>query len=164
MRETYLPRAQAATEANDVYDIILEMAGELNCSHVMIWTDKMPDNETGLLGIIPDYEDNSAGLRVKYIFSGSPAARLSSQLRLDDKITAVEGQKLNANVDYYQTFAGTVDKEIKLDIFSSDGISRSVLITPVAPMTTTISNIATARTERAKWSTGCRTRSSPTFI
>ena len=132
IRETYLPRAQAATEPNDIYDIISEMTGELDCSHIMIWRDKPRIGETGMLGIVPDYEDNSAGLKVKYILSGSPATRLSSELRLEDKITAVEGKKLNANVDYYEAFENTVGTEIKLDIFSRDGISRSVLTTPVS--------------------------------
>lgn len=131
IREIYLPRAQAATESNDIYDIITEMTGELDCSHIIIWRDKPRTGETGMLGILPDYEDNSAGLKVKYILSGSPAARLSSELRLEDKITAVEGKKLSANVDYYEAFENTVGTEIKLDIFSRDGISRSVLITPV---------------------------------
>ena len=131
IRETYLPRVQAATEPNDIYDIITEMTGELDCSHIMIWRDKPRVGETGMLGILPDYEDNSAGLKVKYFLSGSPATRLSSELRLEDKITAVEGKKLNANVDYYEAFENAVGTEIKLDIFSRDGISRSVLITPV---------------------------------
>jgi tricorn protease len=132
IRETYLLRVQAATESNDLYDIISEMIGELDCSHIMIWRDKPKVGETGMLGILPDYDDNSAGLKVKYILSGSPATRLSSELRLEDKITAVEGKKLNANVDYYEAFENTVGTEIKLDIFSRDGISRSVLITPVS--------------------------------
>ncbi len=131
IRETYLPRVQAATEPDDIYDIIMEMTGELDCSHIMIGRDRPQVGETGMLGILPDYEDNSAGLKVKYILSGSPASRLSSELRLEDKITAIEGKKLNGNVDYYEAFENTVGKEIKLDIFSRDGISRSVLITPV---------------------------------
>ncbi len=130
VRETFLPRVQAATEVNDVYDIIREMAGELNCSHINIWHGDLLDDETGLLGIVPDYDDNSAGLKIKYVIAGSPAAKSLSRLRLDDKITAVEGRKLVTNVDYYTVFENTVGKEIKLDIFSRDGISRSVLITP----------------------------------
>jgi tricorn protease len=132
VRQTYLPRVAAVTEVNDMSDLILELSGELNCSHISIWPADSRRGETGLIGIIPDYEDNSAGLRVKYIFAGSPATRLHSKLRLDDKITAVEGWKLAANADYYQAFENSVGKEIKLDIFSRDGISRSVLITPIS--------------------------------
>jgi tricorn protease len=132
IRETYLPRVQAATEPNDIYDIISEMVGELNCSHIMIWKDIPRVGETGMLGIIPDYEDNSGGLKVKSILPGSPATRLRSELRLEDKITAVEGKKLSANIDYNEAFENTVGTEIKLDIFSRDGISRSILIRPVS--------------------------------
>jgi tricorn protease len=131
VRQNYLARALAATEPTDMADIIREMTGELNCSHIQVWKSMSSSEETGWLGVVPDYEDNSGGLRVKSILPGSPAASVSSELRPEDKITAIESVKLNSGTDFNSLLSGTVGSEVKLDIFSRDGISRSVLIRPV---------------------------------
>lgn len=132
MRELYLPRAEAATEINDLHDIIREMVGELNASHLNIWPGQVDGDETGYVGVIPDYEDNSAGLKIKAIIPQSPATKIAAQLKVDEKIMSVNGRRIIANQDYYLPFEGTVGNEVALELINRDGIARTVDVTPVS--------------------------------
>jgi tricorn protease len=132
IRESYFARAEVATELNDLHDIIREMVGELNASHLNIWPRQLQGDETGYLGVIPDYEDNSAGLKVKAVIPHSPAAAVAAMLKIDEKIMAVDGRKIITNQDYYIPFEGTAGREVTLSLINREGISRSVNVTPVS--------------------------------
>ncbi len=132
LREVYLARISACTETVDFHDLIREMLGQVNASHLNIWSAKNNQYETGLLGIIPDYEDNSADIKVLETLSDSPAARQISEIKPFDKITSIAGVPLEANANFYQPLIGTVGDELKVDLINRSGITRSVVITPIS--------------------------------
>ena len=132
LREEFLPRLQAIDEPQDFLDLMREMLGQINASHLNLWSHRAEFRETGLLGVIPDYEDNSAGLKVIEPIPGSPAARLVSEIKPFDKITAIEGFKLDADVNFYAPLAGKVGHELKIDLINRAGITRSVILSPTS--------------------------------
>jgi C-terminal processing protease CtpA/Prc len=62
----------------------------------------------------------------------SPSARLVSKLDQYDKITAINGQKVESPEKFYSLILGQFQQEIKLDLLSRNGINRSVYLTPVS--------------------------------
>ncbi len=131
IRESYAPRLQHLTELRDFQDLLREMMGQLKASHLDLWLPDSEHPETGMLGFLPDYTDNAAGMIALEIAPESPAARKSSEIRAFDKITAVEGQKLENDVDPYRPFLGTARREVRVDLINRSGISRSVTLTPL---------------------------------
>ncbi|MCK4857600.1 MAG: PD40 domain-containing protein, partial [candidate division Zixibacteria bacterium] len=128
----YRTRAATATTSRDLYDIIRQMMGELNASHLAIWPELKRGDQTGHLGIIPDYDHSGSGQIISAIVSGSPADRNVSRLKKGEKITGIENRKITGQRNYYQLLDGRTGKETRLDLINREGITRSVVITPIA--------------------------------
>lgn len=131
-REGFAPRLRQLTEIRDLHDLIREMFGQLKSSHLDLWLPESNHAETGMLGLLPDYQDNSAGLIALEIPDDSPTATALSQIRQYDKITAVAGQKLAGEFDPYRPFLGTVGREVRVDLINRTGITRSVNLVPLS--------------------------------
>lgn len=132
IRDRYRDRIAVVTNERDFYDIIREMLGELNASHCNIWAPAASSPENGWLGVIPDYRDNSAGVRVDKVLPQSPSSRLVSRIEKTDKITSVNGDKLQSSEDIYALLLGQAQREVKLEVMSRNGITRPVYLTPVS--------------------------------
>ncbi|MCC6962698.1 MAG: PD40 domain-containing protein [candidate division Zixibacteria bacterium] len=132
VRESFAPRLQHLTEIRDLHDLIHEMFGQLKSSHLDLWLPETDHAETGMLGLLPDYQDNSAGLIALEIPDDSPAATARSQIRQYDKITAVENLKLAGEFDPFRPFLGTVGREVRIDLINRTGITRSVNLVPLS--------------------------------
>lgn len=133
MREIYAPRVESVSELIDFQDLIREMLGELNASHLNIWSRSGAVRETGILGIVPEYGEESDGWKVAKIIPDSPAARRISEIKPFDKITAVDGVKLDARMNCYMPLNGKVDREIRIDIVNRAGLSRMIALPPISP-------------------------------
>jgi C-terminal processing protease CtpA/Prc len=131
LSEQYLPRVQSAIEDADFQDIIREMLGELNASHLNIWSGQTLKDETGFLGFIPDYEDNSVGMKIRAIIPNTPAGSAAAKLKGDEKILAIDGEQIAAGQDYYQFLENTAGKELGIDLISREGINRSIGLVPI---------------------------------
>ena len=135
LREIYGARVDAHSQLIDFYDLVREMLGQVNASHLNIWPGHREIRETGMIGVIPDYEDNSAGIKVIDVLPDSPAARKISEIKAFDKITAVDGFKLESGINFFEPFAGTVGREIKVELINRGGITRSVFLSPLSVST-----------------------------
>ncbi len=130
-RNRFSARVASVTNDHDFYDIVREMLGELNASHCNIWPAASTFPENGWIGVVPDFQDNSPGVTVADVVPHSPSSRLISKVDKHDKITAVNGTKLESSEDIYSHLLGQAQQEVKLDLISRNGISRSVYLTPV---------------------------------
>lgn len=133
LKDGFAPRLKSISEDRDFYDLLREMLGQLNASHVNVWPRSDNPPQTGMLGILPDYQDDASGMIALEILPGSPAARSISDIREFDKITAVNGVKLESRVDPFRPFYGTVGREVRIDLINRSGLTRSVALTPLAP-------------------------------
>ncbi len=132
LQEIYRPQVAARSELVDFHDLVREMLGQINASHLNIWPNQSNLRETGMIGVFPDYEDNAAGVIVLETLPDSPAARKISEIRAFDKITAIDGVKLESTTNYFAPLEGVTDQEVKVDLINRGGITRSVYLTPVS--------------------------------
>ncbi len=132
VRDAYAARIDSYSELVDFHDLLREMLGQVNASHLNIWPNHREDRETGMIGVLPDYEDNSAGVIVLEILPDSPGARKISQIEPLDKITAIGGTKLETAVNYFAPLESTSGHEVKIDLINRGGITRSVFLNPVS--------------------------------
>jgi tricorn protease len=132
MVEQYRPRVELAATDRDWLDAIREFLGEFNSSHLNIWPRRETGVQTGWLGLIPDYERSSGGLRIERIIPGTPAAHPLAKLEEDEKITAIDNVPLKSKMCYYEPLENTVDKRIRIDLIDRDGMTRWVTLSPIS--------------------------------
>lgn len=132
VREAYSSRIESYSEVNDFHDLLREMLGQINASHLNIWPNHRGTRETGMIGVLPDYEDNSAGVIVLEVLPESPAARKISQIQPLDKITAIGGTRLETASNYFAPLMGASGQEVKIDLINRGGITRSVFLNPLS--------------------------------
>ncbi len=133
LKAEYKPVALSASTIQDFRVIFNEMLGQLNASHMGLRGSSTPENlqreQTGLLGI--EVEGVSKGVKVTTVVPGTPADRKSSRLNVGDIITAVNGQSIG-NQNFYSLTNGMSGEKIWLNVTSSDGKTREVIIRPTS--------------------------------
>ncbi|MAW61667.1 MAG: hypothetical protein CMJ94_12670 [Planctomycetes bacterium] len=136
--ERWEPVLLAASTPEDFEDLMNWLLGELNASHMgfrgagELEAAEIDATRTGVLGVLWDESFAGPGRRVAEVIADMPAARLHSRLEAGDVITAVDGQLVDANSNWDRMMAGTSGQEIVLDVTSSAGESREVVIRPAS--------------------------------
>ena len=132
VRQNYVARIDGISEYQDFLDLTRELLGQLNASHLNIWPPPSASRETGLLGIIPDYQDNGGGMIAAQVLADSPAARKASEIKVYDKIIGINGVKVESSDDPYRFLAGTIDQETRIDLINRSGLTRAIALTPIS--------------------------------
>ncbi len=131
LKDTYYPRALAASTTQDFRDVFNEMLGQLDASHMGL---RGPDREetqqdrTGLLGV--EVVPHPKGVRVTHVVPGTPADRTRSKLNVGDVITAVDGVPVTAGTSFYALLVDKADTRVVLDVTDARGQARTVIIRP----------------------------------
>ncbi|NOZ14062.1 MAG: peptidase S41 [Acidobacteria bacterium] len=134
VKAKYEPMAKKAASRDDFYDVIREMIGELNGSHLGIYPPRGQHRRmTGEPGIIKDYSYTGNGIRVKKVLNGSPASFEKSRLFAGDIIESVNGSPVSEKNNFYAPLFDTVGQRILLKIKGKEGKLREVAITPASP-------------------------------
>lgn len=132
LREQYEPLALSASTIQDFRVVFNEMLGQLNASHMGLRGSNVPESvqreRTGLLGI--ETRPTAQGLEITRVVMGTPADRSRSQLRIGDRITAINGTPITLQDNFYRHLEGTAGQEILLQVVSHDGAMREVIIRP----------------------------------
>ena len=137
LREKYEPRAMAASTTQDFRDMVNEMLGQLDASHMGLYgsdPEETQRDRTGLLGVevAPDEE----GYRITYILPEGPADRTDSQLRVGEQITAINGEPLSTSDNFYDALQGTAGERTLLMVVDAEGNEREVVIRPERSLST----------------------------
>jgi tricorn protease len=133
LHDKYKPRAVAASTSNDFRDMFNLMLGELNSSHMgFVPADRTETQKdaTGLIGA--ELMPVEGGMKVVRIIPGAPANRTGSTLREGDVITAVNGEAIKENENFYSYLNGTVNEKLLLTVKNVNGTSREVVLRPTA--------------------------------
>ena len=134
VKAKYAPLAARAATKDDFYDVIREMIGELNGSHLGIYPPRGARNRTtGELGILKDYGYKGDGIRVKKVLNESPASFEKSQLFAGDVIETVNGTPLSSEANFYEPLFDTNGQRTLLTVKGKDGETREVVIEPATP-------------------------------
>jgi tricorn protease len=132
LHDKYKERTVSASTSADFRDMFNLMLGELNSSHMGFTAADRTSTQresTGLLGA--ELSPSNDGMKVVRVIPNGPASRVGSRLMEGDIITAVNGETVNKNDNFYSHLTGTVNQKLLLTVKDSKGASREVIIRPV---------------------------------
>ena len=134
IRVKYRRRAEAAVMYEDFKDVIREMIGELNASHLGTWggpSDATGDDRTGLLGFTPDDSHTGEGVRVARVLPRGPLDREGRRVMAGDTILAIDGVRIAPGANYYPLLNHKRAKEVDLLVRAEDGEELTITVEPV---------------------------------
>lgn len=115
----YKPLALRASTDQDYSFIFNLLLGQLNASHMGYragTSERVNSDNIGLLGL--EVKNTSNGARVDYVLKNSVANKSKVDLKVGDVITAVNGQKITANTNFYSLLKNTRGDEVLLTLAS----------------------------------------------
>ncbi|MCF8334289.1 MAG: DPP IV N-terminal domain-containing protein, partial [Bacteroidales bacterium] len=131
LKETYKPRALAASTNRTFQYTFNLMLGQVNASHMGLRNVKdryeTPDFNTGLLGI--DITPTSEGIEIKRVLDNTPADREESLLQKEDLITHVDGREVNLDKNFYEPLNNKVNQQVLLTV-TRNGEEKEIAIRP----------------------------------
>ncbi len=134
LRQTYEPWALKASTIQDFRDLYNEMLGQLNASHMGLrgggTPEDPPSDRSGMLGV--EWMPESDGLRISRVVEGTPADREASKLNIGELITAINGEPVGQGVNAWQLLDETAGERVLLEVMTSDGSVREVVIRPTS--------------------------------
>lgn len=133
LHDKYKDICVIASTNNDFADMFNFLLGELNSSHQRFTAPERAETQkdaTGLLGA--ELMPTKIGMKVVRVIPNSPADKSTSKLFVDDVITALDGNKFNADENFYSHLNSTVDDKTLLTVLGKDGKEREVAIRPIA--------------------------------
>jgi len=128
----YLPHIH---QWEDFVDLLSEMAGELNASHMggyFLHQQPLAD-DTALLGIYEDPKHTGKGVRVAAVLSGGPCDGVMSQVRPGAVLLAVDGQGVDSNEQLATLLNRKAGIPVELSLVpTGGGKAVTQIVTPVA--------------------------------
>ena len=132
LREKYEPIALSASTYEDFAYIFNVMLGQVNASHMGFYPphNNNKGETTGLLGI--EVVPTERGVRILRVVPGTPADRNESRLYEGEIITAVNGNEIAPDKNFFSFFANTAEEKVILTVLNKDGDEREVVIRPTS--------------------------------
>ena len=122
----YLPHIN---NGYDFAEMASELLGELNVSHTgcryHASSSRLP---VAQLGILPDETYQGPGIKVAEVLSGGPLD-VCKDIKAGSIILAIDGEKIEAGIDYYPMLAGKAGKATRLGI---KGEKKEVVVRPIS--------------------------------
>ncbi|GLR17051.1 S41 family peptidase [Portibacter lacus] len=139
LRAKYEPWAMAASTHNDFQMLFNEMLGQVNASHMGLrgsGPEETQRETTGLIGV--ELENVPNGVKITAIVPDSPADREDSKLNVGDIIISVNNNSISETEsrNFYALVNQTANDRILLEVVSSNGTPRDVIIRPVSSLST----------------------------
>lgn len=135
LKEKYRAMCLSASTNQDFRDMYNMMLGQLNASHMGLYgsgREKTQKEITGNLGI--RIKTLKEGVEVSYVIPDSPADRDSGRLNKGDIILAVNGEKINYNMNFFSLLTDTAGTKTLLKVKNIKGKIRDVVIRPSASL------------------------------
>lgn len=132
-RKEYAKFLPYLTRGEDLAEVLSEMAGELNASHMgSSYTGRQPQADaTAGLGLYYDHAHTGPGAKVAEYLKGGPASRADSQLRAGAVILAVNGQPIGEDMDIHPLLNHLAGQPVRLTIKpASGGANVEEIVTP----------------------------------
>lgn len=138
VRERYRPAVDDCLERQDFLQLLAEMAGELNASHIGVTTAVTSGGGaakgTGYLGMEFDYDDSGPGLKVTRVLPEGPADSDEAKIHPGEYIVSIDGRDARPTEALYEYLAGKAGQPLELLVNSRpqrEG-ARTVKVTPVS--------------------------------
>jgi len=133
MREKYEPLAEGAVMHEDLNDVLRQMIGELNASHLGVYgPGHEGGDETGFLGFLPDDSYDDPGVRVQEVLSRGPLDSEAHRVEPGEVIFAIDGREIGPGENFYPLLNHKAGKEVDLVVGGKGaGDRRKVTVEPV---------------------------------
>ena len=103
----------------DFSEMLSELLGELNASHTGCgYGGTRPRMLTAHLGIFQDESYRGEGIKIKDFLEQGPIGIKNTGIKAGDIITAIDGEKIGADADYYPLLDGKINKKVRLTVKS----------------------------------------------
>ncbi|MEO7266057.1 MAG: S41 family peptidase, partial [Ferruginibacter sp.] len=137
LHDKYKERTVNASTSNDFVYMFNLLLGEINSSHMALTAPERVETQkesTGLLGA--ELFPSKDGMTVNHIIPGSASDKLGNQLKEGDIITAVNGEPVKMDDNFYNMLNGLTGEKVLLNVTAKDGKQREVVIRPIVSLTT----------------------------
>ena len=127
MKKAYQPKLAGVDNNRDFADILSELLGELNASHTGGRYKPRPNpssDSTAALAIIPDYSYQGDGIKIAEIIGKSPLLLENNRIKPGMIITAIDGQPINSNSNYYAMLNHKAGKRVLLTVSAAKAQSK----------------------------------------
>src|SRR5262245_33417842 len=104
----------------DFAELCSEMQGELNASHTGCrFRPTRPDGDnTAALGFFPDPKHTGPGVGILEVMDGGPLQKAGTKIKAGVVITAIDGQTIAANDNWYRLLNRKADTPVRLSLQS----------------------------------------------
>jgi tricorn protease len=131
LHDRYRPLALAVIARRDFDDVVNMMLGELNASHMGFRPPAGGHRaKTGELGIEVEPAAGGGGVVITEVLPETPASRVDANLRLGERIVAVNGTEIGPHDNFFAQLTETEGQRVVLRV-AGDGGERDMSVTAV---------------------------------
>lgn len=127
LHDKYKDRCVYASTPTDFRDMFNLLLGELNSSHMGLTVPDRIETQRESIGLLgSELLPVDGGMQVRHTIPGTPADKTVSKLNEGEIITAVNGESVQANDNFYEKLTGLVNEKVLLTVRGTDGRQREV--------------------------------------
>ena len=121
-KQNYAAFLPTITNNHDFADLLGEMLGELNASHTggRYRPRGNSGDQTAALGLLYDVKHDGVGLKVSEVIKRGPVAKSTSKIKPGSIVLAIDGVRLEPNVNPWQQLNNKVDKNVRLGLLDPE--------------------------------------------
>lgn len=135
MKQAYQAKLPSIGNNRDLANLMAEMTGELNASHIGVSYRPAPPKDgdrTASLGVIFDMTDTSGPLTITEVLDKSPLKKAKSAIAAGMKLAAIDGVKLDGQTNLAQLLNRKSGKRVRLSILREDGTRFDEVMIPIS--------------------------------
>ena len=135
MKEAYAAKLPSITNNRDLANLMAEMTGELNASHIGVSyrpRGESGNDQTAVLGMLFDETDTSGPLLITEVLDKSPLKKVKSQIKAGMKLAAIDGVKLDGKTNFASLLNHKAGKRVRLSITREDGTRFDEVTMPIS--------------------------------
>jgi len=135
MKEAYAAKLPSITNNRDLANLMAEMTGELNASHIGVTYragQVKGGDRTAALGVLFDESDTTGPLVVAEVLDKSPLKKVKSQIKAGMKLTAIDGIKLDGTTNLASLLNHKAGKRVRLSMLREDGTRFDEVTMPIS--------------------------------
>jgi Tol biopolymer transport system component/C-terminal processing protease CtpA/Prc len=125
-KETYSRFLPHIDNNRDFADLVSELQGELNASHLGCYFRNRDPNAdaTATLAFFPDPDWQGAGVRIAEIIEGSPLENAKTKVEVGTVIEAIDGEKIAAGANWYPLLNHKEGELIRIALYEPETDDR----------------------------------------
>lgn len=131
----YEVKLPSITNNRDLANLMAEMTGELNASHIGV--SYRPGriaggDETAQLGLLFDQTDASGALVIAEVLDKSPLKKAGSQIQPGMRLSAIDGIQLDGKANLAKLLNHKSGKRVRLSVLREDGTNFDEVTVPIS--------------------------------